>query len=209
MFFSPHYFKNCKVSALALLKMVMHARSGGNLEVMGMMLGKVLINKVVCWLFEEYIHSFPYLLFLFRETHGNNSPRTWNTRWSTCFFFWSFFGHRPKCSWTDRKEFSHLGQNGWKYSLMNTVTASSNTTVRQMIEMFQWPICLSEKKQWSTPILGSSAGCTPIRDQRSLGKVNGSDMVKEMYSKLKTSAMFSQAFEIYERKNFCRVTDSS
>jgi len=48
MFFSPHYFKNCKVSALALLKMVMHARSGGNLEVMGMMLGKVIINKVVC-----------------------------------------------------------------------------------------------------------------------------------------------------------------
>ena len=37
----PHYFKNCKVSALALLKMVMHARSGGNLEVMGLMLGKV------------------------------------------------------------------------------------------------------------------------------------------------------------------------
>jgi len=37
----PHYFKNCKISALALLKMVMHARSGGNLEVMGLMLGKV------------------------------------------------------------------------------------------------------------------------------------------------------------------------
>ncbi|XP_018123553.1 COP9 signalosome complex subunit 5 isoform X1 [Xenopus laevis] len=36
-----HYFKYCKVSALALLKMVMHARSGGNLEVMGLMLGKV------------------------------------------------------------------------------------------------------------------------------------------------------------------------
>nr|XP_026263543.1 COP9 signalosome complex subunit 5 [Urocitellus parryii] len=30
-----HYFKYCKISALALLKMVMHARSGGNLEVMG------------------------------------------------------------------------------------------------------------------------------------------------------------------------------
>lgn len=29
------------MSALALLKMVMHARSGGNLEVMGMLLGKV------------------------------------------------------------------------------------------------------------------------------------------------------------------------
>ncbi|XP_029201317.2 COP9 signalosome complex subunit 5-like [Acropora millepora] len=37
----PHYFKYIKISALALLKMVMHARSGGNLEVMGLMLGKV------------------------------------------------------------------------------------------------------------------------------------------------------------------------
>ena len=30
-----------KISALALLKMVMHARSGGHLEVMGLMLGKI------------------------------------------------------------------------------------------------------------------------------------------------------------------------
>ncbi|KAJ8306213.1 hypothetical protein KUTeg_016758 [Tegillarca granosa] len=37
----PHYFKHIKISALALLKMVMHARSGGNLEVMGLLLGKV------------------------------------------------------------------------------------------------------------------------------------------------------------------------
>lgn len=29
----PHYFKTIKISALALLKMVMHARSGKNLEV--------------------------------------------------------------------------------------------------------------------------------------------------------------------------------
>jgi len=36
----PHYFKHVKISAIALLKMVMHARSGGKLEVMGMMLGK-------------------------------------------------------------------------------------------------------------------------------------------------------------------------
>lgn len=36
-----HYFKYIKISALALLKMVMHARSGGNLEIMGMLLGKV------------------------------------------------------------------------------------------------------------------------------------------------------------------------
>ena len=39
--FSIHYFKHIKVSALALLKMVMHARSGGNLEVMGLMVGKI------------------------------------------------------------------------------------------------------------------------------------------------------------------------
>jgi len=28
---------------------------------------------------------------------------------------------------------------------MNTVTASFNTTVRQMTEMFKWPKCLSKK----------------------------------------------------------------
>ncbi|EFJ38541.1 hypothetical protein SELMODRAFT_73440 [Selaginella moellendorffii] len=37
----PHYFKNVKISALALLKMVVHARSGGTLEVMGIMQGKI------------------------------------------------------------------------------------------------------------------------------------------------------------------------
>ncbi|GBP93319.1 COP9 signalosome complex subunit 5 [Eumeta japonica] len=31
----PHYFKDIKISALSLLKMVMHARSGGTLEIMG------------------------------------------------------------------------------------------------------------------------------------------------------------------------------
>lgn len=36
----PQYFKNVKMSALALLKMVMHARKGGNIEVMGLMQGK-------------------------------------------------------------------------------------------------------------------------------------------------------------------------
>jgi len=43
----PHFFKHIKVSALALLKMVMHARSGGTLEVMGLMLGKVEGNTMV------------------------------------------------------------------------------------------------------------------------------------------------------------------
>jgi len=43
----PHFFKDIKISALALLKMVMHARSGGNLEVMGLLLGKVDANVMV------------------------------------------------------------------------------------------------------------------------------------------------------------------
>lgn len=37
----PHYFKEVKISALALLKMVMHARSGVPVEVMGLMQGKI------------------------------------------------------------------------------------------------------------------------------------------------------------------------
>ena len=37
----PKYFKHVRVSALALVKMVMHARSGGNIEVMGLMQGKI------------------------------------------------------------------------------------------------------------------------------------------------------------------------
>ncbi|KAI4379735.1 hypothetical protein MLD38_005991 [Melastoma candidum] len=35
-----HYFKRVRISALALLKMVVHARSGGTIEVMGLMQGK-------------------------------------------------------------------------------------------------------------------------------------------------------------------------
>ncbi|KAF2710165.1 COP9 signalosome complex subunit 5 [Pleomassaria siparia CBS 279.74] len=37
----PHYFTSVRISAIALLKMVMHARSGGSIEVMGLMLGKI------------------------------------------------------------------------------------------------------------------------------------------------------------------------
>ncbi|KAF9626228.1 hypothetical protein IFM89_031355, partial [Coptis chinensis] len=36
----PHYFKRVKILALALLKMVVHARSGENIEIMGLMQGK-------------------------------------------------------------------------------------------------------------------------------------------------------------------------
>lgn len=47
LFRSPHFFKDIKISALALLKMVMHARSGGTLEVMGLLLGKVDANTMI------------------------------------------------------------------------------------------------------------------------------------------------------------------
>ena len=39
---SPHYFKDVEISALALIKMVMQSRSGGWLEVMGLIIGKVI-----------------------------------------------------------------------------------------------------------------------------------------------------------------------
>jgi COP9 signalosome complex subunit 5 len=38
---SPHYFHTVKISAVALIKMVTHARSGGAYEIMGVMYGKV------------------------------------------------------------------------------------------------------------------------------------------------------------------------
>lgn len=34
---NPDHFKKVKISAVALIKMVMHARSGGDIEVMGLM----------------------------------------------------------------------------------------------------------------------------------------------------------------------------
>ncbi|KAJ1626287.1 JAB1/Mov34/MPN/PAD-1 ubiquitin protease-domain-containing protein [Pavlovales sp. CCMP2436] len=37
----PKYFKHVRISALALIKMVMHARAGGTLEVIGVMQGKI------------------------------------------------------------------------------------------------------------------------------------------------------------------------
>jgi len=43
----PTYFKKVKISAVALIKMVMHARSGGNLEIMGLLQGKVLNDTMV------------------------------------------------------------------------------------------------------------------------------------------------------------------
>ncbi|KAF7555644.1 hypothetical protein G7046_g6507 [Stylonectria norvegica] len=38
---NPHHFKHVRISAVALVKMTMHARSGGDLEVMGLMQGYI------------------------------------------------------------------------------------------------------------------------------------------------------------------------
>ncbi|KAI0037234.1 Mov34-domain-containing protein [Vararia minispora EC-137] len=43
----PHYFKSCKISAVALVKMVIHARSGVPYEIMGLMQGKVVGKSLV------------------------------------------------------------------------------------------------------------------------------------------------------------------
>ncbi|KAG8872694.1 COP9 signalosome catalytic subunit rri1 [Tulasnella sp. 331] len=43
----PHYFTSVKISAIALIKMVIHARSGGIYEIMGLMYGKVQGTSMV------------------------------------------------------------------------------------------------------------------------------------------------------------------
>ncbi|ODV96715.1 hypothetical protein PACTADRAFT_20899, partial [Pachysolen tannophilus NRRL Y-2460] len=42
-----NYFETAYISSLALLKMTMHARSGGSIEIMGMMTGKIFENSIV------------------------------------------------------------------------------------------------------------------------------------------------------------------
>lgn len=42
-----NYFKKVYVSSLALLKMALHARSGGSIEIMGMLTGKIIKNAIV------------------------------------------------------------------------------------------------------------------------------------------------------------------
>ncbi|KAK9786272.1 hypothetical protein WJX73_002061 [Symbiochloris irregularis] len=43
----PQFFNSVQVSALALLKMAMHAKSGGNLEIMGMLQGRIQDNSFI------------------------------------------------------------------------------------------------------------------------------------------------------------------
>ncbi|KAJ2502434.1 COP9 signalosome catalytic subunit rri1 [Coemansia sp. RSA 1972] len=42
-----NHFQKVEISSVALVKMVMHARSGGDIEVMGLMLGKVVGNTMI------------------------------------------------------------------------------------------------------------------------------------------------------------------
>ncbi|KAF1814939.1 COP9 signalosome complex subunit 5 [Eremomyces bilateralis CBS 781.70] len=44
---SPKYFQHVRISSVALLKMVTHARSGGNIEVMGLMIGYTSGNTFI------------------------------------------------------------------------------------------------------------------------------------------------------------------
>ncbi|RLV96351.1 COP9 signalosome complex subunit 5 [Spathaspora sp. JA1] len=43
----PHYFTTCHISSLAILKMSIHAQSGGNIEVMGMLIGKIIPGAII------------------------------------------------------------------------------------------------------------------------------------------------------------------
>ncbi|GAB5587878.1 COP9 signalosome catalytic subunit rri1 [Umbelopsis nana] len=43
----PHYYSKVRISAVALIKMVTHARSGGNIEIMGLMQGKVVGDTMI------------------------------------------------------------------------------------------------------------------------------------------------------------------
>jgi len=79
-----------------------------------------------------------------RDSHTPTLLHQLKAAGSSPGIFRSFFGHRPKCIWSDRKKLSHFGHNVWKYSLMNIVTASFITTMRQMTKMFQWLKCLSK-----------------------------------------------------------------
>ena len=62
--FSPHHFKRVKISATALIKIVMHARRGGDIEVMGLMQGKVKGGK---HLYKDIFLIFWYYRHLLRN----------------------------------------------------------------------------------------------------------------------------------------------
>ncbi|PWN29538.1 Mov34-domain-containing protein [Jaminaea rosea] len=50
----PHFFQTVRISAVALIKMVMHARSGGIYEIMGLMQGKIDIPNRTLWVMDAF-----------------------------------------------------------------------------------------------------------------------------------------------------------
>lgn len=43
----PNYFKKVYISSISVMKMALHARSGGSIEIMGMLTGKIINNSLV------------------------------------------------------------------------------------------------------------------------------------------------------------------
>ncbi|WFD33438.1 COP9 signalosome catalytic subunit rri1 [Malassezia cuniculi] len=50
----PEYFQHIRISAIALLKMVLHAKSGGNIEVMGLMQGRACTETRTLYVFDAF-----------------------------------------------------------------------------------------------------------------------------------------------------------
>ncbi|EST07993.1 JAB/MPN domain protein [Kalmanozyma brasiliensis GHG001] len=50
----PHFFTKVRISAVALLKMVMHARSGGIYEIMGLMQGKIDVANRTLYVMDSF-----------------------------------------------------------------------------------------------------------------------------------------------------------
>ncbi|CAO1627444.1 unnamed protein product [Parajaminaea phylloscopi] len=50
----PHFFHTVRISAVALIKMVMHARSGGVYEIMGLMQGKVDVENRTLYVMDAF-----------------------------------------------------------------------------------------------------------------------------------------------------------
>lgn len=50
----PHFFTKVRISAVALIKMVMHARSGGIYEIMGLMQGKIDVENRTLYVMDSF-----------------------------------------------------------------------------------------------------------------------------------------------------------
>lgn len=50
----PHFFTKVRISAVALIKMVMHARSGGIYEIMGLMQGKIDVTNRTLYVMDSF-----------------------------------------------------------------------------------------------------------------------------------------------------------